>query len=626
LAVQRREQDFECIFDDISAVINRLGDNDFADVSILKKMLLRNIAEIKHIAKGEGSNKYGNLITLLTQEDKPQVLDAIRQFVTTSDEKECGEFLSEIIPQRQTLFAELKEKDELTAEANDIVFRYTIKYAADYSLANRNGQLTASISKHDDYLGLLSTIKDADKITRFLADTAPQFDKIINNDIDGAIQRNIIANNRYTLSLENLEIIFGVIDTADEQADFYTRNYDYILTADKPSVATYIEANLATYAHAVLLNTKVALNNEPQVQIEGLLKTDKLLLETKNALIEKSNIVIENIADFDDGLFTALLDNNRIKPTWVNIFVAFSKKGFATIKAYLSRHLSLDGDFDIATDNNAEAKLTFIRALLQGVNAAELRPLSIPTSFNTITDLQIDSIPDETLEVFIAEKHCVSFGKADLTPLYSKPKSLCAYLKIHGDLVIDAFDEFFDCAMPTATPRTERQIVNGAWKNVTVDTTYSAKQNANAIISAVIGCKGIEIEIKKKLIDACAPIIQVSGFERVFANYILNENGTVPNEILWQFAATTLSQIEKLTILEKCNYGAGETDTSKITAFLKSLGEPYTLLYGTEKKAYIQKSTATERLLKALKQQGVIRTYRMSRKLFDKDNFVVESV
>jgi hypothetical protein len=104
-----------------------------------------------------------------------------------------------------------------------------------------------------------------------------------NANLDGEIQRYIIANNKYAITVENFEVIFDIESDDKESADFYTKNYAFMSAPDKINVFEYINENIDQYIKAVLLNDKITCKNEPQENIEKFLKSESVSLETKNA-------------------------------------------------------------------------------------------------------------------------------------------------------------------------------------------------------------------------------------------------------------------------------------------------------------------------------------------------------
>ncbi|MDR0306843.1 MAG: hypothetical protein LBI42_08400 [Chitinispirillales bacterium] len=627
LSLQRHEQDFECIQDDIDAVITRLDENDFKHTAILNRKLLSCIETVKTVSHTEKSKKYNNLLVLLSNTTEESTFEAIEKFIIISEKNDCDILLKEIIPTRQVIFAELLLAGNLTIEKLDIVFANILWHATDYKLANSENQLVNYINAHDDYLNLLISVGDNKKVIKFIDEISPCFKQISNNDLEGEIQHYIIVNNKYTLTLENLETIFNIADKTDKNVDFYTKNYDYISTAKGSdtisSIVEYINGKLNTYVKEVLLNDRITLCKEPQERVEFLIKSPNIELEVKKGIIVKSNIKVENITDFDVELFSALIDNDAIQPTWSNILLAFEKKGFECIKAYLVQKLKLEGSKVLFSEKKKDEEriLNFCKELLRGVTAVELEKIVLPTVFlHSITELEIEGIDDDNLSIYIGKDHSVVYNGCDLPLLYNKPKSLCAYLKFHVNHILNNFDDFFDCVLPQKTEKTIRVVKNHQYVNKQ-QIIYSEKPNANTIIAAVIACSGIDIKIKKTLVEKCWSIIQIAGHEMIYADNIIKREILITPGILWQFTSSNISINYKMAIFEACSYVIKGSDTPNIIEFVKSFGEPYTSLFDKKEEIRIEKSESVENFLKVLIKEKNIITYRSAK---TKNEFIVK--
>ena len=615
MSVQRHEQNFEYVPDNISGVVARLGDVDFKHTSALNKKLLESMEEVKLISKSENSKKFENFVNLLADTTKADTFTALRKYVQTSDKQKCEALLKIVIPQRPTFCAEILTANELTVEKKDIVFVCTIKYGGtNYRAENIENRLSEYISGHSDYLGLFNSVGDEGKVIKFLAEVVPCFKKLSKDGQDGAIQRDIVANWRYHLTLENLEIIFGIENASGEKSDFYTKNYDVIISSDKLDVAEYVSENLNHYAKTVLLNPKVSCANEPLDRMTFLVKTTEIDIETKKEIIKKSKVKFADIMEFDEALFVTLFDNDSVEPTWANVLYAFEKKGLECVKTYLIRHKKIDGKF-IEGEKGSENHTKFLQALVCNVTATEIDDIAKTMSVDCpVTLLTKTEVADDVLAAFIGAGK-VKFENTDLTTICSKPKSLCAYLKKHDAKITENLDAFFDCALPQQNTQTVQvsKNINGIQQRVNEQQiSYSEKANANAIIAAVLACIGTNAKTKKFLVEKCAPIIQISGHEKIYSDFIINERGIVSADVLWQFASSTISANEKLTILDHCNYGGILRNAQKIKAFLLSVGEPYTELFGNKKNARIEINDNTGKLLPVLKEVNLIVHFRKS--------------
>jgi hypothetical protein len=473
---------------------------------------------------------------------------------------------------------------------------------------------------HADYLGLFAKVGDDTKVIKFIDEISPIFKRLANADIDGIEQRFIIENSKYALTIENLETIFGASDNNDEKSDFYTKNYDTILALGKTDVVEYIKSNIDTYAKAVLLNEKITCADEPQERIAELLKNEDIEIETRKAIIKKNNVKFPNIEEFDIQLFAELFNNNAVELTWFNILLSFEKNDFECVKAYLRRATEINGDFDDLSGIKKETPPALISESLKVFTATEVERVfaTLPATVS-LTIITIAEICDDNLAAFIAIGK-IQYNDGDLLTVHTKPKSLCEYLKKYKKDVIENFDAFFIEALPKATTR--QVYKNGYYVN---QTTYLPKANAQAIIVAVISCKGIDISIKKTLIERCFEIIEIVGYERAYADYIINERQAAPTKILWQFTDNaSISESDKKAMLSQCIDNIDPTtELSQYKAYFKTLGADWNKLYELAQKLSIESSPENEALLQKLKVKNLLKYRKSKMKLLNQ--FVVEA-
>ncbi|MCL2521234.1 MAG: hypothetical protein FWE36_00065 [Erysipelotrichales bacterium] len=609
MSVQRRVGDYDCIHDNLMEVIGRLEEIDFKHTSILNKNILDNVKTLKNISIQENSRKFDNLLGLLQNTEDKESFDTLTGYFNTSETEQIETLLKNLIPLRPILFVEMLDALKLTEEKRNLVFVCTVKYVSSYKAANLDNKLSLFISEHDNYMELFNDVGDNKKIISFISNVKPQFKKLSKEILNKEVQEYIILNSYYELTLENLETIFCIEDTNNLSDDFYTKNYTFISSSSKDSVLKYINSNLNDYAFKILLNEKVSGEKESEDKVKYLIESKDIALDIKELLMKKIDIKFEKISEFNEDLFELLLENNLIEPRWSNIIYAFEKKGFQCIKSFLIKNTRIDENF--IEGNGLDIHTRFLNDLVRNVASVEIKNIVNTMSFTCGIGLLLDDegdVSDDVLAEFVMSDK-IKFIEGDLKRLYSKPKTLNEYLKKHESLILQKFDVFFDCVLPIVNTTNKQTYQNGRYVNVPI-TTYKSKENANKIIAAVMDCKIINLEIKRNLVDRCQEIIDIDGFEKVFAEYVLNERIAVPPKILWQFKDASISKNDKLMILSHCDFGTKETDSQKIKDYLIALGTPYTLLFGEAKEAKIDKNDSTEKMLIILKQKGLVSSWK----------------
>lgn len=652
--VQLKIQDFDYIQDDIKSVIVRFDDNDFKHPSILNKKLLDNLELIKFLDENEKTFKYTNLLNMLAESTEIEVLNAIRVYIATAEISQIETLLQVLIPLRPKLCVELLVDGKLEKNRIDLLVTCVIKYATNYKAQNKDNQLAIYLGEHENYIGILE-VAGSDKSIALIKEIQPIFKKLSSDYIDGAIQRFIITNNNYALTLTNLEIIFDIKNTDDINADFYARHFGFLLASGKESVIKYITANINKYATAVLLNDKVTFETEAQEQVEALLKNETIEIETRKAIIRKSRFNVLIITEFNTELYSTLLDEDKIEPTWENIISAYSEIGYdENIEGFILNH-NMTGDFAWGGDNEDEDTplALFTDIIGHTLTSADSNGKILPTSsiikmlktidaqyclsqFNVSELLKEFATTtgdynnrDKMLDLNLAkaiELGKIAYASDDIQRMNPLPVSRTAYLKIYEAEILAEFDTFFDCVMPQSTGQ-QRVVVNGQY---VYKYTYQPKPNANALIGAVIGAYGVCRKIKEMLIEKCLPIIDITGYENGYARFFTTESVVVPTRILWQFtSATMVSEMDKQTMLWLSrDIIDSNTEWTEYTAYFDAIGKDWEKVYKKKDKLKIKQDNSVERLLKALKGKGWL-TYKRSNKIeeiFGGPTFVIEAV
>lgn len=204
--------------------------------------------------------------------------------------------------------------------------------------------------------------------------------------------------------------------------------------------------------------------------------------------------------------------------------------------------------------------------------------------------LELAKIDDVVLAEFIRLGK-TKYSNDDFALLIEKPKSLCEYIINHTKKIEENFDGFFSEELP---------------------------QDCYA---AIIGYTGIDILIKKKLIETDCNFIEINGYEQIYADYILSGHA-VPTEILWQFSHTNIETHKKYTMLDICNYGGKSCDLTELKNYLISMSDTFKNLFGDKKETVIEITEDNKKLLYILSAKNLISNYK---KVRNKEEYVVKA-
>jgi len=545
MSVQRRVQDFECAIDDVITVIERLEDDDFKYATTINKILLENIAEIKATSIRENSQKYFNFMELLAKGKEDSILENLREFIATSELERTEALLEVLIPVRPTLFCELLEDDKLTQEAKNYTLICTIKFAVCYSEVNPKKKMAKFLFTVGNYLEFFSKVGNDALVIKFIDEVEPEFENLVWIKEESIIQENIISNNRYPLTLENLEVIFKI----DPTVDFYGRVYDYVLSSGIIEVIEYVKSNINEFANGILLDENVTLNDEPQERIFELLKNAKIDFEVRIGIIRKvkdSKIKFDKLSDFDDALIESLLVNNKVEPAWTNVLYAFEKKGLSAVKDFLISNKSIGGSF-IEGENGGDIHTKFLKAMVSELDVDEAKNILSKTRVSCGIDLLVgtEEVRDSVVAEFVAAGK-IKYENNVLPNIYKMPATLGAYLKYFDKSIMSEFDVFFNAALPNVSTTHQRVVQNGMYVNKPV-VNYTAKANGNTIIAAVVSSTASFV-IKKNLVEKSISIIQIEGYERAYYEVLTKSSLPISVDLLYQFKDSILSADEKTNL------------------------------------------------------------------------------
>jgi len=608
--IQSRKLDFHMYVENFCNVIRWLNDDDFSVNSILTDSLFSKIDELYQFSYRENDNKYNNLVHLLSQRDNEYLKRVIGEYISIADYDKCETLFKHLLPVRSYTCEEMLELGLLENDKIDHLIVNSIKYIEDYSILNECSLFVDYINKHKNYLTLFEKVGDDDKVLMFLSSLNIKFEVIDCNETEGKLKQYIIQNNKYVLSYENLKTIFNIDKDAEKLSSFINNNYDYILNSSQEVVIDYIKSNINTYVRDILLDSAISCKNEPYSRMLELLQNDNITNENKKSLIKKCNVVFDDITIFNDELFSTLLDNNVIAAKWCNILIAYARCGFDTVKKFMTSNTRIEGSFECSEAIPPNTPELFIRDMLLSLTPFEIKSVAqtLPTtmliSLKEFKDITID---DTVLSTFIEEGK-VQYDNNDLSLIYGKEKTLCAYLKYHNDTIISKFNDFFSIVLPKTYYSARYAGVMTAYKQI----------NTQTIIANVIACQGIDTRIKNTLIEKCSEIIKIDGYEHIYANYVLLENQKIPVNILWQFSRDFESvsrEKRKKILIHNIDIINIPRDLEKLREYLRSFGENWDDLFNNQE-LRLEKSDINEQLIRKLKLLILFKSYNRKGYIF----------
>lgn len=174
----------------------------------------------------------------------------------------------------------------------------------------------------------------------------------------------IYNKNYYVL---NIEMITAVIKKFGEfnQVDFDNSNYYQIMSSKADNLIKYVNDNIDDYVENIYL--KISSNkNEKEESYIALLNHNNLDFDLKVELISHVNTKVSKLSSVaDSALYSHLLIDNKVSPTWENI---------------LEDYNNFNTDGDQSEHSIPQSSILFINKIQ---NAEELSKHKIPKEINT---------------------------------------------------------------------------------------------------------------------------------------------------------------------------------------------------------------------------------------------------
>ncbi len=549
--INAQQSEFDSKVDSLKQVLTLLDDTMFLKRNILIKSFLDNIIDIKNFSIENNDKKYDNLVKLLKGENNPKIERRLVKYINNADKTNFNLLLLVLIPNDLDFATKLIGDEEIEIERKKLILKGMISNNVSFVGIN-NKVIYEFFSKLGDYLDILNDVNDASRVYDFLDCLSVNNLTLQNNQKNNPIQQYIIAKNMYEISLHNLEVIL----LNDENKDnFYKSNYSYVLTSD---IKDYITANIEKYVKSVLLDEKISCLEEEQENMEELLKDESIDIDLRIVLLKKLRIKINNLEEYQEGLYEGLLANKLVEPNWYNIEFIYKKVEFELIKKYIIDVDRIEGQFScdernylLPTSDNLYCDI------ITNLNFSELEKVSkylpVSSELSSIKSLLKD---DEKISIMVKDGH-IKFNGSILNILSDIPQTLNEYLKKYKKEILENFDVFFK-AVP---------------------------QNNQQIIISVLNCSDDIIEIKNKLIDKFQSIIDISSYPNVVAKYIVDNEISIPSKILWQFSNmnNVSSNDKKQILINSIDSIDLEKEKSNLLLYLKGIDDRYYKLVDGEK-------------------------------------------
>lgn len=308
---------FDYALGKIDKLIAKMNPLVFNSEFALNYDLLNYILNNQHQYK----NQLDQILTKLKDESKISI-DFINSFLEKT--QKLPEFVQLLCSKWSSIWNHFDENISYSPEKKHTILKYIINYAelADIKTISDQSALKQMIQKDTQFL---SIIANEDKLQGIIELLSIQFLDIDFEKSSVKLLQFVYDNWYYQLSKEMIELMikrFGNFDLTS----FNNSNYKAVKNSQAGALIEYVDGWINDYITDVYLSIDDNVD-ESESSLIDLLNNDDLLYENKLLVISKVNTIISELKSIHDvKLFPAILEENKIKPTWKNMLDAFNSK------------------------------------------------------------------------------------------------------------------------------------------------------------------------------------------------------------------------------------------------------------------------------------------------------------
>ncbi|WP_162618652.1 YobI family P-loop NTPase [Pedobacter yulinensis] len=267
-----------------------------------------------------------------------------------------------------------------------------------------SGKFTTYLQTMTHYVEIFKKVANKQNIKDTLAKLDIVFDHLQKGDTVVDIFEDIVDNDRYTLTPENIMIVFNAYPDLFKPATaekWVLSQYTIIRESRAQGVFNYIKANINVYTENVLLKIDTNIQESELALIE-LLAYDDIDNAFKEQLIIRQQVIIKTITAVQSDYWDWLLKYERVEKTWGNILEYYMAAEAVTdiLIIYLNSPApgSLIKDawnsFFKSADHKAAAAELEVRLLNEGQLRLDLYNLIAEQAHNKYDDLGLENLDD----------------------------------------------------------------------------------------------------------------------------------------------------------------------------------------------------------------------------------------
>lgn len=587
----------------IEKIIERVYLSEFKRPEVLNFKLLNFIID----NMDKYTVKYDEIISQLSNE-KEISIDFINKylFLYSAQNENKKTFLRSISKKWENIWKVIYKDSNFTKNRID---EYLIKLIDSLEIddlvnINKNNLLSEYISKKENFLIITKNIINDTKIKELLKELSIKFNYINIDSVDKEMIDYIYNENLYSINKKMIKLLIEFYSPNIDLQKLENCNYTTIKESQCETLIKYIKENITLYIEEVFLSLENNLNESEESVIE-LLRNDSLEDKFKYNIIKKENILISDIRDVNENLWTDLFKHSRVLIDWFNIlqYIKSKESELEILTKYINSECVC---YKLANENinesNYELDENGVNKIYNYIiNNEEISNEAFEMIINKLKELGCLFVNEKYFDEYIT-RNIETLEKDRLIilielNLLELSKINYEYIKInlermHIKMIEQNIERFFE-----------------NYKDYTLDSkdigellkldSFSYEQK-----DYIIGNIDMEEILDDGVYDALGEEIGL---------YLLKNNKKVSWSILNYMLNEDLTCFQKVWILSN---QIEHLDIDYIIMALNKLGNGYEYLLKTGKRPMLDKNEANERLVKALEEKDYISSWNI------KDNLI----
>jgi len=379
----------------------------------------------------------------------PSIFDEKNIYLSLEHLVDKKKWLSVVVQEWTTFWQDVIASEKLNqAETSDFLVKLMV------SLYDSKSNTIAVPVEDATYIS--GHINSIDNLSHFLPDNNVDYSNLIDS-----LKYLSVRFNRFTVEAENNLFIDDIIK--HQLFDINIDNYCYLVSfitqqpvedvelslsnfcdADNCKLLNSINEHINDFVSEVLLDKSFAIGSEKSTLF--LLNHSELSVELKESIIQSKDLLVNSIHVIsDESLWSTLLNEQKIKPDWINIMSCLSvdKDVYPALIDYLNQEhiieLLTQSDESKNIHELGEYLDAFIQVLLnKSLNLTSFSKYS-PLFKENLCETDFSEVSTGKIEILI-EKHFIEFNEDNYDALMSN----------HSDSVI----RFIECEFSQAVNTT----------------------------------------------------------------------------------------------------------------------------------------------------------------------------